>query len=122
MGICSLGYTDSVSAKTKSLTFSEAAVCVLEKAVFPMRLEDVLRQILRSGLVQTRGKTPKDTLYVSIRRTNDRCEAEGKERVFIIHGYGPDVTYSLACPSKRMNVGERAGRSITPPLRGRVRD
>jgi hypothetical protein len=68
--------------KVKKVSGLDAAAMVLGEAGTPMKAVDMLAEIQRRGLWQTKGKTPEATLYAAIIR---EIAAKGREARFKKH-------------------------------------
>ena len=77
-------------------SFENAAIRVLQKSRHPMTVREIAEKIVDLELFIPRGQTPIKTLYATIRRANERCDAEGKQLLFIPHKEGKkSVRYTL---------------------------
>jgi restriction system protein len=76
--------------RTITYSFTNAAEKVLEEFGNgePMHYRDITKKALEMGLLATKGKTPKDTMYAQIISEIKRYRARGEQPRFIQHGKG----------------------------------
>ena len=67
-----------------TMTWNDAAEKVLSGEKKPIHYKALARKILEQRLVETKGKTPHNTLYVSISVENRSRQEKGKAPRFII--------------------------------------
>lgn len=78
----------------------KAAIQVLRKSRHPMAAREIMEKVVALKLFMPQGETPIKTLYVTIRRANERYIAEGKQPPFIPHKVGKkSIRYTLELPA-----------------------
>ncbi len=76
--------------------FRKAAAAVLRRARKPLPISELVDRMLREEHVAPSGRTPKNSLYSIILRTNRRLVSQGKRPQFLVHRKGRRVFYTLA--------------------------
>lgn len=77
-------------ATTKALSFTDAAVKVLEAfgQKRPMHYRAITKKALEMGLLSTEGKTPEATMYAQVLTEIKRIQLRGEQPRFTKHGKG----------------------------------
>ena len=81
---------------TQVKAFEEAAATVLSQSRRPLTIRELMDRMISDGLVKPTGRTPHQSLYAIILRSNRRRKSEGKPRRFVSRRKGRFVVYTLA--------------------------
>jgi hypothetical protein len=68
------------------MSFTKAAYEVLKSANCPLHTNEIIRRAIREGMLQTKAKIPRTTMWSSLYLENKRKHEQGKQPRFSQHG------------------------------------